>query len=181
MTHHARLIVVGTSHTIQIGDPALKPFLEGLCRDFNVRAVAEEMNEEALAERNCTSTIPMEISSALQIPHKCCDPNRTERAKLEIRQENEIKIQAWLSGTTLSDSDLIARVKESYATRERYWLEQLRTLNVWPVLFICGADHVESFCDLLKQQGIATHVAAEDWASNNTVERDAPQAARSSP
>jgi len=181
LTHQAKIIVVGTSHTIQIADPALKPFLESLCRDFNVRGVAEEMNEEALAEKNCTSSIPMEIASALQMPHRFCDPNRTERAKLEIRQENEIRIQAWLSSTTLSDSELAARVKESYATRERYWLEQLRTLNAWPVLFICGADHVASFCELLKQQGIAAHVAAEDWASNNTVERDAPQAARSSP
>jgi hypothetical protein len=181
MTHQAKIIVVETSHTIQITDRELKPFLEGLCRDFNVRAMAEEMNEEALAEKNCNSSIPMEIASALQIPHRFCDPNRAERAKLEIRQENEIKIDAWLSGATLSDSEFAARVQESYAARERYWLEQLRNLNVWPVLFICGADHVASFCELLKQQGIAMHVAAEDWASNNTVERDPPQAARSPP
>ena len=143
----------------------------------NIRAVAEEMNEEALTEKNCTASIPMEIASALQMPHRFCDPNRTERTKLEIRQENEIRIQAWLLSTTLSDSELAARVKESYAMRERYWLEQLRTLNAWPVLFICGADHVASFCELLKQQSIAAHVAAEDWASNTTVERDCRYAA----
>jgi hypothetical protein len=181
MTNQAKVIVVGTSHTIQIADPALKPFLEGLCRDFNVRAVAEEMNKEALAEKNCSSSIPMEIASDLQMAHKFCDPNMTERAKLEIRQENQIKLQAWRSGTTLSDSELAAHVKESYAKRERYWLEQLCTLNTWPVLFICGADQVGSFCELLEQQGIAAYVAAEDWASNNTVERDTPQATRSSP
>lgn len=179
--HQAKIIVVGTSHTIQIADQALKPFLERLCRDFNIRAMAEEMNEEALAETNCASSIPMRIASALKIPHRFCDPNRTERAKLGIRQENEFRIQAWLSSSTLSDSELAARVTESYAMRERYWLEQLRELNVWPVLFICGADHVSSFCELLKQQSIAAHVAAEDWASNNTVETDAPQAARLSP
>jgi hypothetical protein len=181
VTHQAKIIVVGTSHTIQIADPALKPFLERLCRDFNIRAMAEEMNEEALAETNCTSSIPMQIASALKMPHMFCDPNRTERAKLGIHQENEFRIQAWLSSSTLSDSELAARVTESYAMRERYWLEQLRELKVWPVLFICGADHVSSFCELLKQQSIAAHVAAEDWASNNTVETDAPQAARPSP
>lgn len=174
MTHQAKIVVVGTRHTIQIADPALKPFLESLCRDFNIRAMAEEMNGEALAEKNCTSSIPMQIASALKIPHRFCDPNRTERANLGIRQENEFRIQAWLSNSTLSDSELAARVTESYAMRERYWLEQLRQLNVWPVLFICGADHVVSFCNLLKQQSIGEHVAAEDWASNNTVERDAP-------
>ena len=181
VTHQAKIIVVGTSHTIQIADPALKPFLESLCRDFNIRAVGEEMNEEALTEKNCTFSIPMQIASALKIPHRFCDPNRTERAKLGIRQENEIRIQAWLSSSTLSDSELAARVTESYAMRERYWLAQLCELNVWPVLFICGADHVSSFCELLKQQSIAAHVAAEDWASNNTVKIDAPQGARPSP
>jgi hypothetical protein len=181
MTHLAKIIVVGTSHTIQIADQALKPFLESLCRDLNIRAIAEEMNEEALAENNCTSSIPMQIASALKMPHRFCDPNRTERAKLGIRQENEFRIQAWLSGSTLSDSELAAHVTESYAMRERYWLEQLRELDVWPVLFICGADHVLPFCELLNQQSIAAHVAVEDWASNNTVETDAPQAARPSP
>lgn len=170
MTHHAKIIVVGTSHPIQIADLALKPFLENLCRDFNVRAVAEEMNVEALAEHKCTSSIPMQIAGGLQMPHRFCDPNNAERAKLGIRQENEIRIQAWLSSSTLSESEIAAQLTESYAMRERYWLEQLRDLNVWPVLFICGADHVASFCELLKQQNFTAHVASEDWASNNTIE-----------
>ena len=92
--------------------------------------------------------------------------------KLEIRQENEIRIDAWLSSSTLSESEIATRVSEGYVKRERYWLEQLRRLNVWPVLLICGANHVASFCKLLKQQSIAAHVAAEDWTSNNTVERN---------
>ena len=77
VSHQAKIIVVGTSHTIQIADPELKPFLENLCREFNVRAVAEEMNEEALAEKDCSASIPMQIASALQMPHRFCDPNRT--------------------------------------------------------------------------------------------------------
>ncbi len=174
------VIVVGTSHTIQTADLDLKLFLERLCREFKVRAVAEEMSEEALAEKSCAASIPMQVASALRVPHRFCDPNRVERAKLEIRQENDIRVEAFLSNSTLSESEIAACIAESHAKRERYWLEQLRGLSVWPVLFICGANHVASFCQLLKQQGIVAHVAAEDWASNNTVERDAPQAARPS-
>ena len=172
VSRQAKIIIVGTSHTIQIADPGLKPFLENLCREFDVRAVAEEMNEEALAEKDCAASIPMQIASTLRLPHRFCDPNRTERVKLEIRQENEIRIDAWLSSSTLSESEIATRVSEGYVKRERYWLEQLRRLNVWPVLLICGANHVASFCKLLKQQSIAAHVAAEDWTSNNTVERN---------
>lgn len=166
------VIVVGTSHTIQVADLELKPFLESLCQDFKVHAVAEEMNEEALAEKNCTESVPMQAASALQIPHRFCDPNRAARAELGIRQENDIRISAFPS--TLSESEVAMRLAESHAKRERYWLEQLRSLNLWPVLFVCGADHVASFCHLLQQEDIVLHIAAEDWASNNTVERDAP-------
>lgn len=174
------IIVVGTSHTIQIADPELKVFLEDLCREFEVRAVAEEMSDEALAEKNIAASIPMQVASALRVSHRFCDPNRAKRAKLGIRQENDIRIQSFLSNLNLSESEIAASLAESHAMRERYWLEQLRSLNLWPVLFVCGADHVASFCQLLKREGIVVHVAAEDWASNNTVERDAPQAARPS-
>jgi hypothetical protein len=70
------VIVVGTRHTIQIADLELKRFLENLCREFNVRAVTEEMSDEALAEKDCTASIPMQVASAMQIPHRLCDPNR---------------------------------------------------------------------------------------------------------
>ena len=167
------VIVVGTNHTTQIADPELRTYLESLCREFKVRAVAEEMNEEALAEKDCAASVPMQVASALQVPHRFCDPNRAERAKLAIHQENEIKVHAWLSNTPLSKSEIAARVTESYAKREQYWLKQLHALNLWPVLFICGADHVTSFCHLLKQDGLVAHVAADDWASNTTIEGDA--------
>jgi hypothetical protein len=172
----AMVVVVGTSHTIQTADPQLKPFLEGLCQQFMVHAVAEEMNQEALAEQSCTASIPMKVASALKLAHRLCDPNRAQRRDLGIRQENDIRVSAFPA--TLPESEVALRVAESHAKRERHWLDQLRDLNTWPVLFVCGADHVASFSQLLKQQGMAVQVAAEDWASNSTVGRDAPQAAR---
>lgn len=166
------IIVVGTSHTIQTTTSELKPFLDNLCREFKVCVVAEEMSKEALAENNCTASIPMQVASALRVPHLFCDPNREERARLEIHQENDIRIEAFLS-TVTSETEIAARIAESHTKRERYWLEQLRNLNTWPVLFICGADHVTSFCQLLRQEGIAMHVAAEDWIPDNADMRGA--------
>lgn len=158
------VIVVGTSHTIQVADPELKSYLQSLCQEFKVNAVAEEMSDEDLAEMNCTVSIPMQVANALHIPHRFCDPNSKERVTLGIRQENDIRISAFPS--TLPESEVAARLAESHAKRERYWLEQLRSLNFWPVLFVCGADHVTSFNHLLNQENIVAHIAAEDWASN---------------
>ena len=158
------VIVVGTSHTIQTTDLTLQPYLESLVQKFNIRAVAEEMNEMALAERNCTESIPRQVASVLQIPHRFCDPNRAERVQLGILQENDIRISAFPS--SLPEAEVAKRVAESHAKRERYWLEQLRSLNLWPVLFVCGADHVTSFRQLLTAEGVAVHIAAEDWSAN---------------
>lgn len=157
------IIIIGTSHTIQTTEPNFKVFLEKLCQEFSVRAVAEEMNEVALAEKNYAESMPMQIAKALQIEHKFCDPNRSKRTELGIFQETEIRYQAWISRSKQTESEIAALVVASHVKREQYWLEQLRSLNVWPVLFICGADHVTSFKHLVEQQGIAVHIAAEDW------------------
>jgi hypothetical protein len=157
------IIVVGTSHTIQTAEPRLKVFLEELCRKFSVRAISEEMFEEALAEMDCAESIPMQAAKALQIAHKFCDPNMSKRTELGIFQENQIRVQNWISNSQLSESEIAELVIVSHVKREQYWLEQLRSLNVWPVLFICGANHVTSFCQLVKQQGFVVHIAAEDW------------------
>ena len=177
-TRDAMIIVVGTSHSLQRTSLELKGFLEHACRTFGANAVAEEMSEEALSQHGGAECIPMQVARALDIQHRLCDPNNAERAKLGIQQEADIRAHALPS--VLSESEVAVRLADSNARRERYWLEQLRALNVWPVLFVCGADHVASFLQLLKHEGIAAHIAAEDWASNTTVERDAPRAAHPS-
>lgn len=45
--------------------------------------------------------------------------------------------------------------------RERYWLEQLLDLDAWPVLFICGSPHIETFRSLLKSHDIVVQVLCE--------------------
>jgi hypothetical protein len=164
-------VLVGTSHTLQRTSIDLGSFLENLCREHKVREVAEEMSEEALSQHEGAVSIPMQVARALAISHRLCDPNNEERAKLGIHQEGDIRVQAFPS--SLSEPEVAARLADSNAKREKYWLDQLRSLDLWPVLFVCGADHVATFCQLLNHEGIATHVAAEDWASNGIVEREA--------
>lgn len=172
------VIVVGTSHTLQRTSMELNAFLKDLCEEFKARAIAEEMSEEALSQNGCGASIPMQVARASALKHRLCDPNNAERAKLGIRQEADIRAHALPA--TLPESEVATSLADSNAKREQYWLEQLRGLNEWPVLFVCGADHVASFCRLLKHEGIAPHVAAEDWVSSSTVEGDAPLAARPS-
>lgn len=157
------VIIVGTSHSIQIASRKLKRFLERLCENFTVSAIAEEMSDEALVENNCIASIPMQVANTLRLPYRFCDPSRAERARLGIRQENDILISAFQCN--LSETEVAECLAESHTKRESYWIDQLRDLNLWPVLFVCGANHVDSFCGLLRHEDIAVRVAVEDWAS----------------
>ena len=165
------VIVVGTSHLIQMGTDdgnaetgeEFLAFLESLCRTHEVRAVAEEMDAEALAECGCLTSIPMRLAQSLGVNHRFCEPNRSDRARLGILQENPIRAKGFLSNW--SEAEISSRVLDEHMKRERYWLDQIRDLNQWPVLFVCGANHVASFCDLLAREGLAASIGAADWSS----------------
>ncbi len=84
------VIVVGTSHPIQTSDQSLTPFLERLCQEFKVCGIAEEMNAAALSENDQSTTIPMLVARALNIPHRFCDPNqgRASETRHSARERN---------------------------------------------------------------------------------------------
>lgn len=169
------VIVVGTRHSIQAGADSsyraasedLKSFLESLCRTYDVQGVAEEMSTEALAEKKCSASVPMRLANFLGLEHRLCDPERSERDRLGICQENDIRAQAF--SQNWSEAKISSSLVESHTKREQYWLGKLRNLNRWPVVFVCGADHVDSFCALLEQEAFSVHVAAKDWTSSNMV------------
>jgi len=165
----AAVVLVGTAHSIQtaVGDAGaeFRGFLEVLCRTHSVRAVAEEMSGEALAKCTRAVSIPQELATALMLEHRFCDPDTTERARFGIHQENDIRASVMFE--KCSEEDVQSRIREEYEKRERYWLEQLRALAKWPVLFICGANHVKPFQMLLIREQLSVLVAANDWSPSS--------------
>jgi hypothetical protein len=47
--------------------------------------------------------------------------------------------------------------------RERHWIEELTSLSIFPVLFVLGADHIDSFGILLREHGFTPSTLAGDW------------------
>ena len=164
------VVLLGTSHMYQTAKERCPPqhaqdfrcFLSEACRRYDIRTVAEEMNAEALAEVSRNESIPHQVASELSLTHLFCDPDRGERKHLGLLQENEVKAQAFLN--RISDDETARRIHDEYVKRERFWLERLRTVNKWPVLFICGAEHVMSFESILEADGFSVRRIADDWA-----------------
>jgi hypothetical protein len=166
-----KILVLGTNHGFQREDSKFSialhlefaDFLLRTIQDGSVVAIAEENNLEALAEHSRDMSVPERIAAELGIPHRHCDPNHQTRAELGIRQENSIRVQYFPK--KVSETEVLNELNTSDRKREEYWLQQLLALNSWPVLFICGANHVDPFLKLIENNGIQTSLIASDWGA----------------
>ena len=159
------VMLIGTSHKYQLrGTPAadaFRTFIEQVCATKPFRAIAEDMSLEGLTNRQASRSVCEEIAIELGLCHRYCDPDNQQRSTLGIRQKNIIKIEGWLSGR--SEENIRQEISTSHSIREQCWLDKLLDLERWPVLFVCGACHIESFGRLAEANGLSVDVAAVDW------------------
>lgn len=158
--------LIGTSYKYQLPQtPAsdeFRAFVGQVCAASKIRAIAEEMNFEALSQQHASHSVCEEIANAAGLTHRYCDLSNEQRKELHIRQENDIRIEGFFNNR---DQERIERdVRASHEIRERHWLRQLLELDYWPVLFICGANHIEHFHRALELSGLHGVVVARDWA-----------------
>lgn len=169
------VLIVGTSHEYQRRTSdgpsnAVNEFAEYLRQiiDANdVAAIAEEMSAAALEEHDLQNSVAQEICTRFGIPHALADPGPQERQQLGIQQRNEIEFAGFFGD--LSREEIEARVHRSYDIREEYWTTKLAELAAYPMVFICGADHVNSFRNKLLAQGHDAVVLTSNWIPSDTV------------
>jgi hypothetical protein len=141
-----RVFLFGTRHTLQIwpenappdGPAALARQLEKIIAKHGIREIAKEMNAEALGGRK---SVCSEIAAARGLKHLLCDPNHERRRELGI----------------------VADTPRDREKREAEWLRRLVDQPLNPVLFVCGANHVESFAELCRDHGWYVAVIEKDW------------------
>lgn len=172
----ARLYLIGTSHTYQLGpnarhlsetpctpddEVAFADWLRAIARQHAVAAIAEELNEDALADARVARSIPQRLARDLGLQFRFCEPSRKWRQDAGILTDDEARAQAWMDNLTAEE--LQDKQRHWFDLREAFWLEQLQDLAAWPVLFICGADHVQSFGALLATAGIPCMILHKHW------------------
>jgi hypothetical protein len=158
--------LIGTSHRYQFPhDPAageFGAFVERALAASKFAAIAEECSFEALSQNGTSVSVCKRISDRESLAHRDCDPNNQQRSALRIESEQEIRLHAFFEGWHQERTELVNRA--SHEIRERYWLKELLDLDLWPTLFVCGANHVELFCQALVAGGLHVSVLAQDWA-----------------
>lgn len=149
------IFVLGTRHTLQRGlanapggtYEAFRQIIRQAVRRHSIRTIGEEMSLTALGE---TVSLPKKLATELRISHLFCDPDERERLLLGIP---------------------VTDCPATRSQRESEWLNRLQSAS-FPVLFICGAEHVDSFFEKCEVQGIVTKVIERDWAPIQPIPLD---------
>jgi hypothetical protein len=164
-SHHRTVALIGTSHTYQRPGHAtegeFRRLINQACASLKVRAIAEEASLEALAQKHASHSICEEIAKTAGLSHRYCDPNNEQRNALNIRGKQDIEWEGFCDNW--SPERIQQEVAASHAIRERYWCAELVHLDCWPLLFVCGADHIDSFCAILKNEDFHVDVIVRDW------------------
>jgi predicted methyltransferase len=157
------IFIFGTNHRLQCGaEKCSKEHIENfrgyvreICEAHAVQFVVEEMSEKGLERYDVQSTVARQVAKELALAHEYTDLDDSERSRLHISDGDLAGIALSLSRREQSNRGNASCTREaltqrlSNPIRERYWAATILAKDVWPTLFICGADHVLSVSSIL--------------------------------
>ena len=139
------------------------------------RKEALQVIEEALKWHKEGMSIP-QLAAKPPRKHLFCDPDWEERKERKIRYVGHLRNKMDDSSIATDEKKKIKRqIRKEDRKRELYWLERLRLKvpeSEWPVLFICGADHVKTFSRILKENDFDVKHIDDDWEPSIPTERE---------
>ncbi len=168
------VFIMGTSHPLQCGVKSCSPesiaALENVIRrilsEYSIGRIAEEMSADGLAEvlkgEETRSTVCQRIAG--DIPVVFVDLGREERAALCLGR-GDIDAFMFSHGRSNSEQEWVRDVLSDLAAevRERVWVARILSGPEWPVLFVCGADHVASAKTLFTRVGVRSTIVYRDF------------------
>lgn len=117
-------------------------------------------------ERWAGKSVAQEVAAELGLKEFLfCEPDSEQRKLLGIEDEKLIELE-WYFERRISADEAKRRIRESRTKREHYWLKRLREKvpkSEYPVLFICGAEHVDTFSKLLEENDFNVTCIYKDW------------------
>jgi hypothetical protein len=146
------ICIVGTNHRFQhinadagkVKKSAVSKFRERLrylVESHSINVIAEEFSVEALRISNASLSVCQEIAQQNGICHVFCDPTSDERSEHGIYKHDDAK-------------------------REMFWLQRLQPCIGKKVLFICGSNHTESFCRMIRANQVDARIDEIYWGED---------------
>jgi hypothetical protein len=104
---------------------------------LNVTLIAEEFNEDVIKRNHATSVTAKEVAKQLGIDHRFSDPTVQQRKDLGIGKDLD--------------------------RREEFWIRSLKDDLNRDIIFICGADHLDTFHKKLTANGLEVEILPEQF------------------
>jgi hypothetical protein len=148
--------IVGTAHSTQMWSDAIKngtscdakratiekfqSYLREVAVSLRATAIAEELSRQVVKQRDGGASVAEQVARDLKLQHHYCDPDREERQERHIESTD-------------------------VAAREEFWLTCLQPLdpNATSIVFVCGADHCETFKAMLDKRKLQAQIHCPDW------------------
>ncbi len=171
------VFIFGTDHKLQCGNKkrystnTLNEFREHLHRiieEHGIAFIAEEMARNRVfffSEACASETIAAAIAQELDLIHCYIDIDEKTTTNLCILPEQLEDVSKSLAATDHNSEILFGSLKHNlrHGIRERVWIARIYAANLWPTLFICGADHVMNLQALLCQTGCESRIIEMDY------------------
>jgi len=131
--------------------------------------IAEEASEEWVGDHgHGASSVAKGVARQLGIRHLFCNPNRDESRAVGLKVGAQLVAQATAisSETGRNWNDIYDEgVRKQFAIREAFWLGRLGSHdpNNKSIIFVCGADHVDTFPAALNAKEILARIQCREW------------------
>ena len=141
------IIIIGTGHELQAGyceysvaqHKKFRELLEKICKKYGIKHIAEEMSADVLPDFGTTNTNGQKVATSRKgIKHSYVDLSALERAQFGI---DRLSLHRTEQSARLTAPQFAAVERFAGELRECIWLTRILAINIWPTLFICGADH----------------------------------------
>jgi hypothetical protein len=157
------VLLVGTRHDYQRpgnpGSEEFRAFVAATCRQLDIKVIAEEMSLDGLF--GAKHAVCNQVANSLRLTHRYCDPSIEEQKMLGIAHPGKTNPSAFSAVPDPYEVD--SEVEAANEIRRHCWLRCIVELDFWPVLFVCGAHHVEPFRELLRANSIVSDVLCPRW------------------
>ncbi len=165
------IFIIGIRHTKQVGESkepiyiaTLESGLLNLIKEKSVTIIAEEFSIQV--QNRDGQTPAQKIAIINNLKYIFADPDEKEREKLGIKLRWDT---AKNLGIDINDpyitKEEINKINIAHrhfdGLREKEWLKRIRDDANSSLIFICGIDHLKTFCELLNQQGFEACIHEE--------------------
>ncbi len=177
-----QVIIIGTEHRLQAGHDDYTPsqlkvfanLIETARKKYRAKFIAEEMSGDVLADLGVTATVAETLSKRKGLGHQYVDLSLRERVAFKV---DRLGLHQVGQTAGLSAAQFAALEKIVGELRECVWLVRVMAINIWPVLFICGANHAPRVQYLFNTVGKLAVIEVNDFQVKPSNPPDSPRKA----